>query len=138
MTANQRGQAGSLAGNGNRGRRSQELSAAVAEAAAGGGSAEGPDRAEQEERLREQAKALGLNLQRPGRRGGFRPRADGNGKVRQTISMSLPVREGLEQACWQLDVNYSDMVERALAHYFQALGLHFEGVPAVGAEAAET
>ena len=134
-----RGNAGSLAGNGvrSRGVQAQDLAQVVAEqeAAAAGAAAELDGVTEA--MLREQAKALGLSVQRTGRRGGFRPRVDSNGNVRHTISLSLAVRKGLEQACQELDCSYSAMVENALAHYFSALGLHFEGVPAVAAETPE-
>ena len=123
----------SLAGSGSRGGRgvqAQDLSQVVAEQEAAMAARNGDGPAEvTEEQLREQAKALGLSVQRPGRRGGFRPKVDSKGNVRHTISLSLPVRKGLEQACLQLDCSYSSMVEQALAHYFQALGLHYEGVP---------
>lgn len=135
---------GSLAGNGSRNRSGggvqvQDLSQVVAEQEAAAAAVLNGDGSLEitEEQLREQAKALGLSVQRPGRRGGFRPRVDGNGYVRHTIMLSLPVRKGLEQACLQLDCSYSNMVEQALAHYFQALGLHYEGVPVVGVESAE-
>lgn len=126
--------AGSLAGNGARGVQVQDLAKVVADQEA----AAAPEAGRlTEEDLREQAKALGLSVQRTGRRGGFRPQVDNNGNVRHTISLSLAVRKGLEQACQELDCSYSAMVEKALAHYFSALGLHFEGVPAVAAEAPE-
>ena len=82
-----------------------------------------------ETELRRQAAALGMVVSRKGHRRGFRPEVSGDGKVRQTFQLEEPVRMGMEQACSQLNLGYSQFVGQALTHYFDYLGLRYEGVP---------
>ena len=82
-----------------------------------------------EARVRQEAEALGLVVSRKGSRRGFRPAAQEDGKVRQTFQMAEAVRRGMEQACSQLNLGYSEFLQEAVVHYFDYLGLRYEGVP---------
>ena len=82
-----------------------------------------------EDQARREAGALVLVVSRKGRRSGFRPAVQEGGRLRQTFRLDEPIRWGMEQACSQLNVGYSEFVEPTLVHYFEHLGLRYEGVP---------
>lgn len=82
-----------------------------------------------EDQGRRDAEALGLVVSRKGRRGGFRPAGQEDGRLRQTFRLAEPIRRGMEQAGSQLNVGYSDFLEQTLAHYFDPLGRRYEGAP---------
>ena len=92
-----------------------------------------PEQSEAEEelsRVRELADSHGMVLHRKRRERGVRPKVDKDNKVNVTLRLSLDTRRAMEMARYELDLDFSKMVELALASYFRSEGLRFENLPA--------
>ena len=81
--------------------------------------------------IREAASVQGYGLTRHRRPARARAEME-NGTVRITANISRPVRLSMEQARIELNLSYSQIVERALVHYFHSEGLRWEGLPGPG------
>ena len=78
--------------------------------------------------LREAASAQGYDLMRHRRPARARAEME-NGSVRITANISRPVRLSMEQAKFELNLSFSQIVERALVYYLHAEGLQGGDLP---------
>ena len=80
-------------------------------------------------RVRELAGSHGMVLHRKRRERGVRPMVDKDNKVNVTLRLSLDTRRAMELARYELDLDFSKMVELSLMSYFRSQGLRFENLP---------
>ena len=80
------------------------------------------------DQLRRIADAQGFALSRKKTPQRGRPEAEG-GRIRTTCSMSVPIRDAIEKARYELHLTFSEIIERALFYYLENQGFQVDGSP---------
>ena len=91
----------------------------------------GPEPAGDVEQLRRAAEAQGFSLARERRPSGVRPAVE-EGRVRVACRVSVEVRRAMELARWELNLTFSDIIERGVVLFLDSQGLRVEGVDPPG------